>query len=59
MHIMLANGHKDPERAVLPTILYISMKDDLHRVTGISIGWWKWGVILTLKPKKLNHIRGR
>lgn len=53
MKVMFGNGATDPERAVLPTIMYICMKDELHQVRGISIGWWKWGIIITTKPKEL------
>lgn len=39
---------KDRERAVLPTILFTSMKEDWGDVRGfgfgIMIGWWAWGI---------------
>lgn len=34
----------DPERAVLPTIIYAKRHNGIASVTIIAIGWWAWGI---------------
>lgn len=33
----------DPERAVLPTIIFARKKDGIAKAWSIGIGWWAWG----------------
>lgn len=39
---------RDRERAVIPTILYTSQKEDWGDVKGkgfaLMVGWWAWGI---------------
>lgn len=43
-HWYYANrASKDPERAVLPTILYSRQNTGMASSTAIAIGWWAWG----------------
>lgn len=37
------NPNPDPERAVLPTIIYASKDDGIAKASTISVGWWAWG----------------
>lgn len=33
----------DPERAVLPTIIFARKDDGIARAWSIGFGWWAWG----------------
>lgn len=42
-----ADDGTDPERAVLPVILWVHKRDDsgvAYRIYWVSIGWWKWAL---------------
>lgn len=34
----------DPERAVLPTIIYAKRADGPATVQILALGWWAWGI---------------
>ena len=34
----------DPERAVLPTIIYARRSNDIATSYCLAIGWWAWGI---------------
>lgn len=38
----------DRERAVLPAIVYAGMRSGKDLITVYGIGWWKWGIRLTI-----------
>lgn len=38
----------DPERAILPTIVYAGYRSRPDRIAVIGVGWWKWGIRLTV-----------
>jgi len=36
--------NEDPERAVLPTIIYAKRKAGMATSQVLAIGWWAWGI---------------
>ncbi len=44
---------EDIEKAVLPTILYMSKTVDGLTAYGFAVGWWDWGIRLFIYPKQL------
>jgi hypothetical protein len=34
----------DPERAILPTLMYAARRNDIAYSQVLAIGWWAWGI---------------
>lgn len=46
------NDKEDKERAVTPAIVYAGEKFGNDHISVVGIGWWKWGIRLTLHWRK-------
>lgn len=41
----------DRERSVLPSLMIATMNCPPDRITAIGVGWWKWGIRLSVHTR--------
>lgn len=50
--VSAGKASSDPEKCVLPAIIYASNKSETNRVRVIAFGWWDWHVSFTFCGKR-------
>jgi hypothetical protein len=46
----------DPEKLVLPSVVWLSGGDELHNGCSIAVGWWHFAATVTLLWKRRNPL---
>lgn len=55
--IRFANAKNDPEKLVLPGIIYVHKKEDDIRVYWFGIGWWHYSLNIAISVKLFNGFK--